>query len=53
MKDLLIHDFTSVIFQNALKAYFAELDIEVANWDRFFSWDEHGTRQYWYRKNIS
>ena len=36
MKDLLIHDFTNDIFQNAFKAYFAELDIEVANWDRLF-----------------
>lgn len=37
VKDILISDFTELLFQQAFKEYFAELDINVEDWDGLFN----------------
>ena len=48
MRDILISNFSQEIFQNAFKLYFAELGIEVKNWDGLFYEmnEEDGNKAY-------
>lgn len=52
--DILISDFTDPKFQNAFQIYFAELGIQVKNWDGLFAeMNEGGANRAWLRLSES